>query len=79
MRLSKFNLFHTSKTMADQIPFDPAMQEAIIHRSICTGERVAGFKNKEDGHFTEVCVIHTDRELEDFKKTYGLSQIKTEY
>ena len=32
------------------IPFDPQTQYAVIKSSICTGEKVAGFKNKTDGH-----------------------------
>ena len=41
-----------------EIKFDPDKQYAIIRSSICTGEKVAGFKNKEDGHFTEViCML----------------------
>lgn len=34
-----------------EIKFDPDKQYAIIRSLICTGEKVAGFKNKEDGHF----------------------------
>lgn len=40
-----------------EIKFDPDKQYAIIRSSICTGEKVAGFKNKEDGHFTELKYI----------------------
>ena len=47
-----------------EIKFDPDKQYAIIRSSICTGEKVAGFKNKDDGHFTEGSVLndHTDRD-----------------
>ena len=65
--------------LSEIIPFDSEKQEAIIRSSICTGEKTAGFKNKADGHFTEVMLIQSkDDELE-FKKIYGLKNVKTEY
>ena len=68
-----------SKGLAAEIPFDPEMQEAVIRSSICTGEKVAGFKDKASGHFTEVMVIHAPREEERFKEIYGLKTVKREY
>ena len=61
------------------ISFDPDKQYAVIRSSICTGEKVAGFKNKEDGHFTEVMLIKNQHDLELFKKEYNITEIKTEY
>ena len=51
----------------------------MIRSSICTGEKVAGFKDKASGHFTEVMVIHAPREEERFKEIYGLKTVKREY
>ena len=70
---------HYSNGLAAEIPFDPETQEAVIRSSICTGEKVAGFKGKADGHFTEVMVIHTLKDEERFKEIYGVENIKTEY
>ena len=50
-----------------------------MHVSICTGEKVAGFKNFSDSHFTEVMVIKTEEDLERFKKIYDLEDMKKEY
>lgn len=61
------------------IPFDPECQYAVIKSSICTGERVAGFKNKTDDHFIEVMLLQTREDEEKFKKLYNLDSIKTEY
>ena len=61
------------------ISFDPEKQEPVIRSSICTGEKVAGFKNKADGHFTEVTFIANEADLKAFKDAYGISEIKTEY
>ena len=61
------------------VSFDPEKQEPVIRSSICTGEKVAGFKSKEDGHFTEVMVLRTMKDEERFKEMYGVENIKTEY
>ena len=57
-------------------PFDPAVEEPVIRCSICTGEQVAGFRNKSTGHFREVTLIKTPKDLEGFKKDYGVGEIK---
>lgn len=61
------------------IPFDPQTQYAVIKSSICTGEKVAGFKNKTDGHFTEVMVIQSPVDEAAFKKLYNLESVRKEY
>ena len=62
-----------------RIPFDPDTQYAVIRSSICTGEKVAGFKDKTGGHFTEVMLIRTPEDEKRFREIYGLETIKTEY
>lgn len=59
--------------------FDSETQYAVIRSSICTGEKVAGFKNKTDGHFTEVMLIRSPADEKEFKETYGVESIKVEY
>ena len=61
------------------IPYDPKTQYPVIKASICTGEKVAGFKDRADGHFTEVMLITSDTDLMAFKNAYGIEEIKTEY
>ena len=70
---------HNSGGLTTGIPFDPEIQEPVIRSSICTGEKVAGFKNKADGHFTEVMVLRTPKDEQRFKEMYGVETIKTEY
>ena len=65
--------------LKETIPFNPQKQYAVIRSSICTGEKVAGFKSIEDGHFTEVMLIRTDEEEKRFKKIYNLETVKKEY
>ena len=67
------------KRQKQEVLFDPDKQYAVIRSSICTGEKVAGFKSKEDGHFTEVMLIRTYEDELVFRETYGIDTIKTEY
>lgn len=67
------------KRLREMAPFDPETQYAVIRSSICTGEKVAGFKNKTDGHFTEVMLIRTPEEERKFREIYGLESVKVEY
>ena len=66
-------------TSPGTVPFDPETQYAVIRCSICTGEKVAGFKNKADGRFTEVMLIRSPRDEEKFREMYHLDTVKTEY
>ena len=74
---SKTSLFE--KNLRENIKFDPDTQYAVIRSSICTGERVAGFKNKKDGHFTEVMLIRNSDDEKRFREIYGLDTVKVEY
>lgn len=70
---------HTGNGLAAEIPFDPATQYAVIRASICTGEKTAGFKDRQTGHFTEVMLIRSEDDLAQFKAAYGVDEIKKEY
>lgn len=72
------DIFHHKKH-TEKIPFDPEKQYAVIRSSICTGEKTAGFKNREDGHFTEVMLITSPADEQAFKDLYGLDTVKVEY
>lgn len=72
-------LFGRKKSREAAVQFNPETQYAVIHSSICTGEKVAGFKNKSDGHFTEVMLIRSPADEKEFKETYGVESVKVEY
>ncbi len=59
--------------------FDPATHYAAIRSSICTGEKVAGFRDRKSGRFTEVMLIRSPKDLEEFKRQYHVDEIRTEY
>ena len=72
-------LFGRKKSREAAVQFNPETRYAVIHSSICTGEKVAGFKNKSDGHFTEVMLIRSPADEKEFKETYGIDSLKVEY
>lgn len=67
------------KNLREKIAYDPETQYAVIRSSICTGEKVAGFKNRKNGQFMEVMVIRTSEDEARFKKIFELDEVKTEY
>ena len=47
--------------------------------SVCTGDKVARFRDKESGKFTDVMVIRSTEEEQRFKTIDWLENIKNEY
>ena len=67
-------LFHRSK----EPKYDAELYQPVIKKSICTGEAAAGFVDRATGHFSEVMLICTEKDLETFQKKYGVTEpIKT--
>ena len=61
------------------VAYDKENKKPVIRASICNGEQVAGFKDKQTGHFTEVCLIRNAKELEAFQQRYGIDDVTKEY
>lgn len=61
--------------------FDQENRRPVIRASICTGEQVAGFKDIHTGKFSEVMLIRTAGDLEEFLETYDISpsEVMREY
>lgn len=61
--------------------YDRERKEPVIRSSICTGERVAGFKDKETGKFEDVLLLRTEADLDCFCEMYGIEkkEIRTFY
>ena len=59
--------------------YDPNRHKAVLKCSICNGEQVAGFKDTQSGHFYEVMLIRSGRDLESFMEMYDLSSVTKEY
>lgn len=72
-------MFWKKKKADPKIPFDREKQKAVVRCSICTGEQVAGFKDKETGKFTEVMAVKGSGDLERFMEMYGVERVEKEY
>lgn len=71
------NLFR-KKTKAET--FDAERYAPVIRSSICTGEKTAGFRDRQTGAFREVMLIRTDADLAAFRMQYGIEgEIETIY
>lgn len=82
LAIYEFYLYKTDdscQSTSEEFTCDPDVYKAVLRCSICNGEQVAGFKNKKNGQFTEVCLIKDKTELEMFMNKYGLSSITKEY
>ena len=55
-----------------KIPYDPAMQEPALRSSICTGEMVVGFIDRETGKFREYELARSQNEVDMFCKRVGI-------
>lgn len=74
-------MFLKKKRTPMPIEFDRENLRPVIRSSICTGERVAGFKDLRTGRFSEVMLVRSQADLEEFRILYGLGadDIATEY
>lgn len=73
------SLFRKKKKTLPKFVFDSDRQTAVIRCSICHGEQVAGFKDKDTGTFHEVMLIQGEADLQLFQETYGVSEVRKEY
>ncbi len=46
----------------------------MVRASICTGEKVAGFRDRTTGKFTDVMLIRSEKDLAEFCKEYGVDK-----
>lgn len=74
-------MFLKKKRTPMPIEFDRENLRPVIRSSICTGERVAGFKDLRTGRFSEVMLVRSQDDLDEFRFLYGIGaeDIATEY
>lgn len=60
------------------LTYDKDTQKPVIRCSICTGEQVAGFKDIHTGKFSDIMLIRNEKDLQDFKDMYGITDIRKE-
>ena len=67
------SLFHSKPAPVQS--YDKDLLEPVIRCSICTGEQVAGFRNRQTGRFEEVALIKSDQDLTAFMDRYGITDV----
>lgn len=65
-------MFGRKKTPAPV--FDRTGKEPVLRTSICTGEKVAGYRDTAGGRFVEVMLIRDDADLQRFLADYGFRE-----
>jgi len=76
--LKQAMLFKKKKIQPDT-RFGTDRYKPVLRCSICTGEQTAGFRDLTTGEFHEIMLIRDSRDLEEFKETYGVEELKKEY
>lgn len=59
--------------------YDKENLKPVIRCSICNGEQVAGFKDIHTGKFQDIMLIRSEKDLEEFKRIYGVDDLEKEY
>lgn len=72
-------MFGRKRKWEPEIPFYPETQLAVMKCSICNGEKVAGFQDKDTGKFHEVMLVRNEDDLQLFQQMYGLTEVKKIY
>ena len=73
-------MFGLKKKRIEKKSYDRENMKPILHASICTGETVAGFKDKRTGRFEEIMLIKNEADKELFKEIYDITDdLPTEY
>lgn len=62
------------KRKSKKVVYDKTGKIPVIRASICTGEKVAGFKDAVTGRFEDLMVIRTEADLKGFLKQYDVRQ-----
>ena len=71
--------FWKKKADLPHYAYDSERERAVIRASICTGEQVAGFRDKQTNEFHEVMLIRDEVDRELFMRTFGLEKVDKEY
>ena len=73
-------MFGRKKKKIEKKSYDRENMKPILHASICTGETVAGFKNRRTGKFEEGMLVKSEADKELFKEIYDITDdLPTEY
>lgn len=71
--------FKKKKDKIKVLGYDKEKEVPVLRCSICTGEQVAGFKDIHTGKIRDLMLINSEQDLETFKMTYGVDELKKVY
>lgn len=74
-----FGFFKRNNSSEETTPYDPNTQIPIIKSSVCTGEKIACFQNKETHKLTEIMLIANDQDLANFCHKYQINPKDLKY
>lgn len=64
----------------NKLTYDSENKVPSIRASICTGEKVAGFRDLRTGAFEEIMLIRGAADLAEFRELYGITgEIEKKY
>lgn len=66
------------KKAMEQPAFDKTGKRPVIRASICTGEKVAGFRDEKTGQIEELMLIAKEKDLKEFLERYGVKEDEIE-
>ena len=63
------------------LPFDPSKLQPAVRKSYCNREMTLGFLDKQTGRFIEHCGATSQRQVEEFCRSFGVKpeDLKTIY
>lgn len=50
------------------------VQDVAIEISVCTGEKMIGFRNRRTGRLEQAVLVRTQQDIDDFYRAHGLSE-----
>lgn len=60
------------------VSYDKTGKKPVIRASICTGEKVAGFRDERTGQIEELMLITGEKDLESFMSSYDVKRDEIE-
>ena len=66
------------KSGGQETAYDKTGKKPVIRASICTGEKVAGFRDEKTGQIEELMLIAGEKDLEEFLQAYGVKREEIE-
>ncbi len=68
------NMIFGKKKNTARISYDKTGKIPVVRASICTGEKVAGFKDAATGKFEDLMLIRRDEDLREFMTLYDVKE-----